>query len=282
MIIWLSSYPKSGNTWVRSIISSLLFTNDGEHTFDNMYQIDQYPSRKYFNGLITDFQDVNQLKKNWILSQDKINFNRKNKILKTHHLNCKINEYEFTNLANTLGVIYVVRDPRNIVTSIKHHYSLNDYSHAKRMLFNKQTAIGIGVKDNKENNIPTLIGSWSEHYNSWKNTKKNYLLIKYEDLLNNTENELKNISEYLKKFFNFNLDNRKIDRILKTTSFDHLKSMENKGLFLENVTNGKNQDKKQFFNLGSKNNWKKLLDKNTTNEIQEQFNNEMKELGYID
>ena len=58
--------------------------------------------------------------------------------------------------------------------------------------------------------------------------------------------------------------------------------MENKGLFLENVTNGKNQDKKQFFNLGSKNNWKKLLDKNTTNEIQEQFNNEMKELGYID
>ena len=41
MIIWLASYPKSGNTLLRSILSSYFFSNDGEFKFENLYQIDQ-------------------------------------------------------------------------------------------------------------------------------------------------------------------------------------------------------------------------------------------------
>ena len=51
MIIWVASYPKSGNTWVRSIISSLVYTEDGIFDFPSIKKIDQYPQRRFFEFL---------------------------------------------------------------------------------------------------------------------------------------------------------------------------------------------------------------------------------------
>ena len=48
MIIWLASYPKSGNTWVRSIISTLLYSNDGNFNFELIKKVSQFPEKKYF------------------------------------------------------------------------------------------------------------------------------------------------------------------------------------------------------------------------------------------
>ena len=48
MIIWLASYPKSGNTWLRSIISALLYSDDGVFNFKLLTKIDQFPEKKYF------------------------------------------------------------------------------------------------------------------------------------------------------------------------------------------------------------------------------------------
>ena len=38
----------------------------------------------------------------------------------------KLNNYDFTNNQNSIGCLYVVRDPRNVITSLKNHYQLND------------------------------------------------------------------------------------------------------------------------------------------------------------
>ena len=46
MIIWLASYPKSGNTWIRAFVSSLLFKKDNVNSLDNMKQIHAYPLKK--------------------------------------------------------------------------------------------------------------------------------------------------------------------------------------------------------------------------------------------
>ena len=48
MIIWIASYPKSGNTWLRSLVSSYYFSRDGSFNQDNLKLIDQFPSHKYF------------------------------------------------------------------------------------------------------------------------------------------------------------------------------------------------------------------------------------------
>ena len=77
MIVWLSSYPKSGNTWVRSFISSLIFTNNGDADFNAMQKISQYPRRSHFTSLLENLEDLNSLSENWIPSQKLINLDKK-------------------------------------------------------------------------------------------------------------------------------------------------------------------------------------------------------------
>ena len=126
MIIWLASYPKSGNTLLRSILATYFFSDNGEFKFEHLYKIDQFPSLHHFKNIGLDVSNENVVFQNFINAQKFIN-KEKNKIifLKTHSSLNKINNSNFTDLDNTLGAIYVVRDPRNVVTSFAHHYNMN-------------------------------------------------------------------------------------------------------------------------------------------------------------
>lgn len=278
MIIWIASYPKSGNTWLRSIITSLLYTTDGIFDFKLIKKIKQFPTRNQFQDFTKNFNDINEISKFWLLAQDKINLTEEIKFFKTHNLNCAINKNSFTNKSHTLGTIYVVRDPRNLVNSIKNHYNKGNDEEAKNFLISKKILSRV-PKDN-EADIATLLGSWSDHYNFWTKRNSNLLLIKYEDLILDTKKELERIIIYLKKFMTVEINPEKIKNILSTTSFDHLKNLENKGLFNENVYDSK-KNKIRFFNKGPSNDWTKVLDKKIQDDIEKIFYKEMKELGYI-
>ena len=278
MIIWIASYPKSGNTWLRSIITSLLYTTDGIFDFKLIKKIKQFPTRNQFQEFTKNFNDINEISKFWLLAQDKINLTEEIKFFKTHNLNCAVNKNSFTNKSHTLGTIYVVRDPRNLVNSIKNHYNKGNDEEAKNFLISKKILSRV-PKDN-EADIATLLGSWSDHYNFWTKRNSNLLLIKYEDLILDTKKELERIIIYLKKFMTVEINPEKIKNILDTTSFDHLKDLENKGLFNENVYDSK-KNKIRFFNKGPSNDWTKVLDKKIQDDIEKIFYKEMKELGYI-
>ena len=77
MIIWLASYPKSGNTWVRSMIAALIHSNDGVFNFELLKNIQQFPEKKFFKDIINDFSNFNEIKQNWIEAQERINLNNK-------------------------------------------------------------------------------------------------------------------------------------------------------------------------------------------------------------
>ena len=278
MIIWIASYPKSGNTWLRSIITSLLYTTDGIFDFKLIKKIKQFPTRNQFQEFTRNFNDINEISKFWLLAQDKINLTEEIKFFKTHNLNCAVNKNSFTNKSHTLGTIYVVRDPRNLINSIKNHYNKGNDEEAKNFLISKKILSRV-PKDN-EADIATLLGSWSDHYNFWTKRNSNLLLIKYEDLILDTKKELERIIIYLKKFMTVEINPEKIKNILNTTSFDHLKDLENKGLFNENVYDSK-KNKIRFFNKGPSNDWTKVLDKKIQDDIEKIFYKEMKELGYI-
>ena len=123
MIIWLASYPKSGNTLVRSMLSSYFFSNDGLFNFDLIKNIRQFPTRQVFQKYDFDFNDTKETIKNYINIQDKFNIKNSVQFVKTHSYLFNINNYAFTNLKNSLGTIYIIRDPRNVVTSWANHYS---------------------------------------------------------------------------------------------------------------------------------------------------------------
>ena len=283
MIIWLASYPKSGNTWVRSFISSLLYTNDGKVSFSKLNKIGQFPARSQFLNFIDDLQNVKEVYKNWSSVQNYLNLDNKIKFLKTHHINCKIENYEFTDQTNTLGVIYIVRDPRNVACSVKNHFSLNNYEEVKNFLFRENNWLGI-VKDKDQaimdNKIPTLISSWKTNYLSWKNKTKNYLLIKYENLLNDPYNEFFKISKYLENHLKINISKEKVNKAIESCSFKNLQKLEIEGKFQESTVDKDNNNVK-FFHLGPENDWRKKLDKEISKAIEKQFQEEMKELKYI-
>jgi len=283
MIIWLASYPKSGNTWVRSFISSILFTEDGDVDLSKLENICQFPLRSQFNNYIDDLQDVKKVYQNWSNVQNYMNLDNKIKFLKTHHVNCKIENFEFTDDNNSLGVIYIVRDPRNVACSVKNHFSLENYDEVKNFLFREHNWLGV-ITDKKikplDNKIPTLISSWKTNYLSWKNKTKNYLLIKYENLLENPYLEFGKISKYLENHLNVKFDEKKIKKAIETCSFRNLQQLETDGKFKEQTVDKQNKSVK-FFHLGPENDWKKNLDKNISREIENKFKAEMEELGYL-
>lgn len=281
MIIWLASYPKSGNTWVRSMIAALIHSNDGVFNFELLKNIQQFPEKKFFKDIINDFSNFNEIKQNWIEAQERINLNNKINLFKTHQGKYTVGEHNFTNNDNTLGVIYVVRDPRNLIKSISNHFTL-DLEKSYHFLTSSEI-IGNGKSwSERQDGMYNLLGRWNDHYRSWTRVKDNLLLVKYENLILDPKNELLKIIKFLKQFINFETNENKNNKILETTSFENLKSMENKGLFKENVLNKETKSKVDFFHLGPENNWQNLLDKKMAEDIEKKFKNEMKELEYID
>ena len=152
MIIWLASYPKSGNTWIRSFLISLLFTKKKDFNLRDLSLISQYPRRVFFKNFINNPLNIHEVKKYWIASQDKINSDKRIRFFKTHNSLCNLDNYYFTNFKNTLGAIYVVRDPRNVITSIKNHFSYESYEKAKEFIFDENCLLG----DDKKKIINSL------------------------------------------------------------------------------------------------------------------------------
>ena len=284
MIIWLASYPKSGNTWIRAFVSSLLFKKDNLNSLDNMKQIHAYPLKKDFYNLLNDFNNLNTISECWEISQNILNLDKKIKFLKTHHILCGINKNFFTNYKNSLGVTYIVRDPRNVITSLMNHYSIENYDQALKFILDKDRFSGkFGEKNSftRETEFPTYISNWNNHYNSWKSFKKNYLLIRYEDLVKNPQAKFKEIASYLAKLLKIQIDNKDIDYAINQSSFKNLKKSEEVYGFDEAPPDEITKKRKKFFNLGPDNQWQNYLSKDIQNKIENTFKIEMKELDYL-
>ena len=280
MIIWLASYPKSGNTLVRSRFSAYFFSKNGEFNFDLLKNIKQFPNFNLFKNLGIDVSNQIEIIKNYIYVQEELNKRDGNSIrfLKTHAILNNINGYEFTNLKNSLGVIYIVRDPRKILLSSANHNQITLEKSLQQLL----DMIKLGGNNNFFDIPETHIGTWASNYHSWKEFKKfkKYLLVKYEDLISKPEETLVLMLEFVHKLTNTKLilDKTKLKNVLKTTTFEYMKNMEKKISFPEAVkTKGKYSI---FFKYGKKNTGENLpID--IKNELEKNFRAELKELGYI-
>ena len=281
MIIWLASYPKSGNTLLRSMLSAYFFSKDGKFDFSLLGNIKQFPENNVFKNLGIDVNNEHEVVKNYIKVQEEINKRdgSTTRFLKTHSAMHDINGHSFTNLKNTLGAIYIVRDPRKIINSYANHADISLEESTNRILEVRQ----LGGNAEPENKTIIHAGSWASNYNSWKEFKKvnKYLLVKYEDLVEDPKTAFISILKFIYKLTNsnFKIDHKKLENTLNTTSFNNLQALEKSNYFSESYNKEKGDVK--FFKYGKKNDGKKNVPSNLRENLEKNLKTEMEELGYL-
>lgn len=284
MFIWLASYPKSGNTLVRSLLASYFFSKDGIYNFRLTENIKQFPTIKLFEDLGIDITNEKEVIANYIRVQQSFNIKESTQFLKTHSYLFNIENNAFTDLNNSLGVIYIVRDPRNVVTSYANHSSMSVDESTNHII--NEWVLGRNLNSfNFTEKTRVYTGTWATNYKSWKSFKSQgkYLLIKYEDLINKKEEILLKMLKFIYKLNKkkLDVDQVKFKNVIESTSFERMKNLEKEVGFIESKINKKTGKKISFFNLGKKNDWKKLIDPTIKEKIENAFKEEMEELGYL-
>ena len=277
MILWVASYPKSGNTYIRSFLSAYYYSKKGKFEFDQLLNILQFPSIKFSKN---DYFNFNDAAKNWINNQN--NFFRKEdfRFLKTHNTLNNFEGEKFTTKNETIGAIYIVRDPRNIISSMSNHYSFS-FEESYNKLMDKNASLNEKSVNGDCSNF-TFLGSWADHYKAWRdNNEFDILFIRYEDLQNNKYEIFEKIVNFIN---NLKGDNTKFDKVkfensINSTNFVNLKNKELNEKFDESVYS-KDGKKIRFFNLGFKNKWQKFLPKDMIEKINKNLEKELLELNY--
>ena len=289
-IFWLASYPKSGNTLLRAILSSLFFTENGVFNFKLLKSITNFEDTYFISKikkLIGD--DLGKLKNTTVFykyllkiqEKENLGFKEDFKFFKTHSGNFCINNNCFTSKENTRGIIYIIRDPRDVCISWANHSS-KTYDEALEFMTNDLAWLSWIEGEKKffdsENRPLSILSRWDKHVISW--TSSNWgcplLVLKFEDLVYKKEETIRIIANFFTDRFGFkfnNLDN-KIVNILETTSFQKLKETETKDGFVEA------QSGRQFFKSGTKNQWKSKLNKEQIIKIEDKFEKIMNKFNY--
>ncbi|MDJ0626182.1 MAG: sulfotransferase domain-containing protein [Candidatus Caenarcaniphilales bacterium] len=192
-IVWLSSYPKSGNTLVRMLLYSYLFSEPKESI-----QIDE------------KIPDLHKLLSRGLALKANIDSNL---IIKSHFSFSDEHPYH----KNTQGFIYVVRNPRDVLLSNARYLGV---SSEELRDFAINFIDQVGVSKWKRMNM----GNWSEHFSSWFQATSSYpsCFIKYEDLKINPKNSFKKIIEFL----GIELDDGKLEVAVKASSLENARKME--------------------------------------------------------
>ena len=278
MIIWIASYPKSGNTWVRSFVTAYYFCENGIFDINKLNLIQDYPNKQFFKETVKK----GEIHKHWDSSQKNICSEKKVKFLKTHNSLITAFGNNFTKPEYSLGVIHVIRDPRNIITSLKNHYDFETYERALKFMQDENKVLEDypHLKNYAKTNI---INSWRINYQSWMGNKHfRRLTIRYEDMIENPDQTFKKLVVFINALMRFNdkIDSKKLSNAIETTSFKNLQNIENQGKFGENVYSLKDNRKIKFFYQGPKNDWKKNLNETMIKKMNEYYNKDLKFFKY--
>ena len=267
-LVWLASYPKSGNTWIRAC---LMLAVTGDLSLDNLIGVVPYfPVLNNVHFKDTKFSDPIEAGraavKMWDKTQTDISSgnNVRQIIVKTHQVFGNINNVQFPNLDCALGVIQLVRDPRDVALSYAAHYG-RDIDAAIEKLFDEKNSIN----EQSQPGSFEFISSWELNFLSWQDAAFPKLIIRYEDLLASPERKLDNIFDFLKL-----KPKMSTAQIIEKTSFQSLASMEAKNGFKEASSHSK------FFRVGKEGQWSTLTTRQRE-KIEKQFSRTMTNLGYL-
>ena len=270
-IIWLASYPKSGNTWMRIFLNNYTSTSDEEVDINKLDHIDMShaSARRTFDRMF-GFPTS-------LLSHQELRAHQSS----LYKIMCPLIE-DYTYVKNhdafsssvfpeeaTHSAIHIVRNPLEVVVSYANHNNCT-IDHAINAL---SKDIGLGASVNRPTKqIYQSLMSWSDHTKSWMESEGfPTLLIRYEDLKLSPVENFKKVIEFLPLEY----DHNKLLKAIENSSFDKLKSQEDKNSFQE-----KPKGAKSFFRKGEIDSWRSTLSEEQKDRIIKDHKEMMDKLGY--
>ena len=271
-LIWIASYPKSGNTWMRAFLSNLIA--GGEEAL-NLEEIGEFcPSeanaywyRPYLNGRdITEISSSELVKMRPFIQRSMLTRTPNHVPLKTHSQYGMLHNTPLIDANLSLAAIYIMRDPRDVLFSGMHHFSLSMPKMVEFM--NNDTAHNVAT----QGSVPEWLGDWNHHVMSWVDLfPKKKIILRYEDLRADP------VGEFSKVAFGLGItrDIERIKRAVAHSAFDKLKASEQKFGFSERV-----EADKPFFRSGKAGEWKEKLPANMLKRLQKNHGEMMERFGY--
>jgi Sulfotransferase domain len=271
-IIWLASYPKSGNTWMRSFLQNLLVGNDKTVHINELSQFAYGDSQKFWYeaaaGGSLEGMSPEEIMKLTPAAQLKMTQSRPQSVfVKTHNWLGKNWDVPYITADHTAGAIHILRNPLDVVISLAHHFG-----------FSIDEAIDFMNDHNAQTpedayKMAQVYGSWSDHINSWEKFNPTYLhRVRYEDML------LKPIKTFglVTKFLQLNVPKNVLTKAIKQSSFKTLQAQEKKDGFLE-----RSDKADSFFRSGKAGQWKKVLSEDQVKNIVDAHYDVMQKYGYL-
>ena len=263
-LIWIASYPKSGNTWVRSIIHAGLTGSLDINRLSITSRGFASKVAELHRGKIA-LQFPEEASSFWATCQRRLSFdlNGKKAFLKTHNAAVKCGGEKFPLTDTSNGVIYIVRDPRDVIISYSNHYRIEPREAFDRIHSQHNHIWATDSLERFE-----FLSRWDTHVLSWNSLSIPKLFLRYEDMLETPERSIKKIFEFL--------DLEPVistEKIVDLTNFANLSKQEAVNGFNEGVNGA------TFFNQGKSQQWKDL-DLALLNEVTEAFGEAMGVFGY--
>ena len=275
-IVWLASYPKSGNTWFRTFLSTILDEEIKEPDINDLYSTPIASAR----GI---FEEHTGLKSSEISTEETealrpdVYRNLSSEIedrmyMKVHDAftKTKFNEWIFPPEV-TFGVIYIVRNPLDVAVSFSNHNS-QPVDKTIDNLCSHDFAL-CRTKKSFPNQLLQKHLTWSEHAESWIKSPNKVCVLRYEDMKLNSFKTFKKAVSFLA----LNKSDSEIKSAIDICSFENLRKQEDEKSFSE-----KPQKCKNFFRKGKVGDWQKYLKKDHIDKIIKCNYDVMKKIGYLD
>jgi len=272
-IIWLASYPKSGNTWTRIFLANYLANPKQALSLDDMtkYSTGDSIARQYERAAgakidTKNFPLVLSLRDRVL--QNIVAGGADAYLVKTHSCRTVFYGVDLIPAKFTRSAIYIVRNPLDVVLSSARHHGVS-----------LERAVDMMAKDGKilppsETLMPVMQGSWSQHVQSWTSFAPYPLLVlRYEDMLGDPYASFGKILTHL----GIPIDKDRLDRAIQFSSFNKLKEQEQKTGFVE-----KSEAAESFFASGKSDQWKTALSPELVRKVCDVHRDTMKRHGYLE
>ena len=271
-IIWLASYPKSGNTWLRIFLENL-FRNTQSPADINDLSVVKFSDNSFslyetVSGKSLRNESDSNIHKLRNQVQKYMGSHSETVFAKTHNAVMNFENSPLIWLEHLAGVIYVIRNPLDMLISFSDHYNLtiDDTIEAISSPYHRINSTKKGIFQ--------ILGGWSNHYHSWFNVENlSPLCLRYEDMI---QNPVKSFGK-LMKFLGLPKDTPRLKRAIRHSSFQVVSQQETKKGFAEQSRAGH-----KFFRQGKVGSYRRVLSDDQIAKVTDNHGELMVEMGYLD